>query len=125
MANEVSLRGTVRWLDVTVRERALARMEEISAGICAALRVSHRLQVTATFPVMRCAPDPIATLAAAAAHADVNVVDPRIPTGLIGIGAGGESCGAHHAPDFDIDERAISLTAEVLTRAALARLADS
>jgi amidohydrolase len=139
VANEVSLRGTVRWLDVTVRERALARMEEISAGICAALRVSHRLQVTATFPVMRCAPDPIATLAAAAAHADVNVVDPgiapfsedfanvaeRIPTGLIGIGAGGESCGAHHAPDFDIDERAISLTAEVLTRAALARLADS
>jgi metal-dependent amidase/aminoacylase/carboxypeptidase family protein len=46
----------------------------------------------------------------------------RIPTGFIGVGAGGEGCGAHHAPDFDIDERAIGLTAEILAHAALTRL---
>jgi amidohydrolase len=139
VANEVTLRGTVRWVDSAVRERALARMDEISAGVCAALRVAHRLDVTATFPVMRCAPEPIATLASAASTAGVNVIDPgiapvsedfanvaeRVPAALIGIGAGGEGCGAHHAPDFDIDERAIGVTTEVLTRAALARLGHS
>jgi hypothetical protein len=53
VTNEVTLRGTVRWLDTTVRERALTRMDEIAAGVCAALRVAYRLDVTATFPVMR------------------------------------------------------------------------
>jgi metal-dependent amidase/aminoacylase/carboxypeptidase family protein len=28
----------------------------------------------------------------------------------------------HHTPEFDIDERAIGLTAEILARAALTRL---
>jgi amidohydrolase len=136
VADEVTLRGSVRWLDTTVRERALVRMDEISAGVCSALRVSHRLMVTATVPVMRCAPEPIAMLASAAASAGADVVDPgiiavsedfanvaeRVPAAFIGVGAGGEGCGAHHAPDFDIDERAIGLTAEVFARAALARL---
>ena len=136
VAGEVALRGSVRWLDTTVRERALARMEEISAGVCAALRVSHRLEVTATVPVMRCAPEPIATLASAAAQAGADVIDfgiipvsedfanvaERVPAAFIAVGAGGEGCGAHHAPDFDIDEQAIGLTAEVLARAALSRL---
>jgi metal-dependent amidase/aminoacylase/carboxypeptidase family protein len=49
----------------------------------------------------------------------------RVPAGFIVVGAGGEGCGAHHAPDFDIDERAIGVTAEVLARAALARLGSA
>jgi len=138
VTNEITLRGTVRWLDTTVRERALARMDEIAAGVCGALRVAYRLDVTATIPVMRCAPEPIATLASAASTAGANVIDPgivpvsedfanvaeRLPAALIGIG---EGCGAHHAPDFDfdLDERAIGVTAEVLTRPALARLRHS
>jgi amidohydrolase len=135
VANEVTLRGTLRWLDNTLRERALTRMDQISAGVCAALRVSYRLEVTASVPVMRCASDPIAALAAASASAEVTVIDPgilpvsddfshiaeRVPAAFIAVGAGGPSCGAHHAPDFDIDERAIGLTADILTRAALAR----
>ena len=136
VAAEVTLRGTLRWLDTTVRERARARMDEISSGICAALRVSHRLELTATIPVMRCAPEPVATLTSAATNAGANVIDPgivpvsddfanvaeRIPAAFIAVGAGSEGCGAHHAPDFDIDERAIGLITEVLARAALARL---
>jgi amidohydrolase len=135
VASEVTLRGTLRWLDITLRERALTRMDQISAGVCSALRVSHRLEVTASVPVLRCAPDPIARLAAAAAGTDVTVIDPgilpvsddfshfaeRVRAAFIAIGAGAPGCGAHHAPDFDIDERAIGLTADVLTRAALAR----
>ena len=136
VASQVTLRGTLRWLDNTVRDRALSRMDQIAAGVCAALRVSYRLEVTATIPVLRSAPEPTATLRAAADSAGVNVVDPgvlpvsddfshiaqRVPAAFVAIGAGGPGCGAHHAPDFDIDERAIGLTAEFLTRAALARL---
>ena len=78
----------------------------------------------ATVPVMRCAAEPVTTLSSAAANAGANVIDPgivpvsedfanvaeRIPTAFIAVGAGGEGCGAHHAPDFGIDERAIGLT---------------
>jgi amidohydrolase len=137
VADEVALRGTLRWLDRGVRERALARMAEIAAGLCSALRVTHRLELTATVPVMRCAPGPTAILAAAARTAGVNVIDlgilpasedfanvaERVPAAFIGVGAGGDGYGPHHAPHFDIDERAIGLTTEVLVRAALARLA--
>jgi metal-dependent amidase/aminoacylase/carboxypeptidase family protein len=49
----------------------------------------------------------------------------EIGAGFVAIGAGGEGCGAHHAPDFDIDERAIGVTAEVLVRAAIARLGSA
>jgi amidohydrolase len=133
VAEKVTLRGTLRWLDTALQERALARIDQISAGICSALRVSHQLEVTATVPVLQCAADPVARLVAAAADADLTAIDPgilpvsddfahiaeRVPAAFIAIGAGGPGCGAHHAPDFDIDERAIGLTAEVLTRAAL------
>jgi amidohydrolase len=133
VADKVTLRGTLRWLDTALRERALARIDQISRGICSALRVSHQLEVTATVPVLQCAADPIARLTAAAADANVTPIDPgvlpvsddfaritqRVPAGFIAIGAGGPGCGAHHAPDFDIDERAIGLTTEILTRAAL------
>jgi amidohydrolase len=136
VATHVTLRGTVRWLDNTVRDRALERIEQISAGVCSALRVSHDLRITATMPVLRCAEEPTRLLTDAARTAGVTMLDPgvvpasedfahvaeRIPTGFIGVGAGGEGCGAHHAPDFDIDERAIGLTAEILAHAALTRL---
>ena len=135
IANKVTLRGTLRWLDPGLRERALARIDQISRGTCSALRVSYQLEVTATVPVLQCAADPIARLTAAAAAADVTAIDPgvlpvsddfahiaqRVPAAIIAIGAGGPGCGAHHAPDFDIDENAIGLTTEILTRAALTR----
>jgi amidohydrolase len=136
IASTVTLRGTLRWLDPAVRDRALARMEQIAGGVCAALRVSHELSVPATLPVLRCHEGPTALLAEAAASAGASVIDPgvvpasedfanvadRIPTGFVMVGAGGEGYGMHHAPDFDIDERAIGMTAEILARAALARL---
>jgi len=82
-----------------------------------------------------CATDPIARLTAAAATAGVTAIDPgilpvsddfaqiaeRVPAAFIAIGAAGPGCGGHHPPDFDIDEQAIGLTTEILTRAALNR----
>lgn len=138
VASTVTLRGTVRWLDRAVRDRAIGRIEEIAAGISTALRVTHTLRLGATMPVLRCAEAPQALLSEAAAATGLAVTDPgipipasedfanyaeRVPAGFIGVGAGGEGCGAHHAPDFDIDERCIGQTAEILARAALARLA--
>jgi amidohydrolase len=136
IASRVTLRGTLRWLDPTVRDRALARMEQTATRVCASLRVNHDLRVSATLPVLRCKKEPTALLADAANSAGATVIDPgivpvsedfahvaeRVPAGFIAVGAGGDGCGAHHAPDFDIDERAIGLTAEILARAALARL---
>jgi metal-dependent amidase/aminoacylase/carboxypeptidase family protein len=52
-----------------LRERALARIDQISRATCAALNVSHQIELTATVPVLRCAADPIASLAGAAAAA--------------------------------------------------------
>jgi amidohydrolase len=139
IASTVTLRGTIRWLDRAVRDRALVRIEEIAAGVCSALRVDHTLRVRATMPVLRCAEEMTTLLSDAAGDAGVTVVDPgivtasedfaeiaeRVPAGFIAVGAGGPGCGAHHAPDFDIDERSIALTAEILARAAVARLGAS
>ncbi|MDQ2760011.1 MAG: amidohydrolase [Actinomycetota bacterium] len=136
VASEVTLRGTLRWLKRSEREHALGRVEQIAAGVCGALRVAHELRITATLPVMHGAPEPTALLADAARAAGATVVDPgilpasddcayiaeRVPSAFIAIGAGGEGCGAHHALDFDIDERSIGLSAEILARATLARL---
>ena len=78
IASKVTLRGTLRWLDPTVRDRALARMEQIATGVCAALRVNHDLRVPATLPVLRCKKEPTALLADAATSAGATVVDPRL-----------------------------------------------
>jgi amidohydrolase len=139
VAGTVTLRGTLRWLEHGVREHALARIEQIASGVCGALRVTADLRIQATLPVLRCSESSIALLADAAAATGSTVIDPgvipasedfafvaeRVPAGFIVVGAGGEGCGAHHAADFDIDERAIGVTAELLARAALARLAPA
>jgi amidohydrolase len=139
VASRVALRGTLRWLDPVVRDRALQRMEQIADGVCGALRVSAELRVMTTLPVLRCTEASAALLSDAATAAGSTVIDPgvipasedfanvaeRVPAGFIAVGAGCDACGAHHAPDFDIDERSIGLTAEILARAALARLGST
>jgi len=137
VAPEVTLRGTLRWSLAAVRDRALLRMEEIGSGVCQAFRVVHELRLLATVPPLRCAPSLAALLADSAnACAGATVVDPGVlpfsedfgrfaelvPAAFCLVGAAGPGTGMHHAPDFDIDERAIGLTAEILARAALARL---
>lgn len=136
VAGTVTLRGTLRWLEQSVRERALERVRQIADGVCGALRVTAELSIQGTVPVLRCSGGSSALLADAAAASGATVIDPgvipasedfarlaeRVPAAFVVVGAGGEGCGAHHAPDFDIDERAIGMTAEVLARAAVARL---
>lgn len=136
MATEVKLLGTVRWLRETTRERALARLDEVAAGVCGAFRVSHDLELVATMPVLCCAPGPAALLYESASRAGASVHDPgvlplsedfahvaeRVPAGFIGVGAGGEGCGAHHTAAFDIDERAITTVCETLAGVVMRRL---
>jgi amidohydrolase len=139
VAGTVTLRGTLRWLDREIRRRALERMAQIAEGVCGALRVTAELRTPVTLPVLRNSEASSALLAEAAAAAGATVIDPgiipvsedfahvaeRVPAGFIAVGAGGEGCGGHHAPDFDIDERAIGLIAELMARATLTRLAPT
>lgn len=137
MAREVTVRGTLRWSLSAVREHALTRMEEIASGVCRALRVEHEFLVRASVPPLRCAA-PLATLLSETANAcdgtmavdpgvlplgeDFAVIADVVPAAFCFVGAAGPGNGMHHAPDFDIDERVIGMTAEILARAALSRL---
>jgi amidohydrolase len=137
VAQAVTLRGSLRWIQPAVRAQALAGMREIADGVCGELGVTYELSISASVPVLRCAGAPTALLAGAAAAAGARMVfDPgvipgsddfahiaeRVPSAFAAVGAGGRGCGPHHSPDFDIDERSIGLTAEILTRAVISRL---
>ena len=70
----MTLRGTLRWLDPAVRERALVRIEEIATGVCAGLQPTLYLGVSATVPVLRCEDWATALLAHAASSAGAYVI---------------------------------------------------
>src|SRR5581483_9100839 len=103
VAGRATLRGTLRWLDHAVRERALERMQQIADGVCAALRVTATLRISATLPVLPCSETSSALLADVATAAGGTVIDPgvipvsedfahvaeRVPAGFIAVGAGG------------------------------------
>lgn len=136
VAESVTLRGTLRWLDRRVRDHAVRRLDEIAKGICDALRVEGERRILATVPVLRCAEGPTDHLREGAQASGATVIDPgiipasedfaniaeRVPAGFVSVGAQTPGGGAHHAPEFDIDERAIGLSAEILARTALAKL---
>ena len=138
VVEEVTLRGTVRWFSQAERERALERIDAIAAGVCTGLRARHELTVKASVPVTSNAVGETDLVAAAVAQVDgLAVVNPgpitgsedfsyfleRVPGSFIGVGAGGPDAAPHHHHAFDIDERAIGVTTEVLTRTALLALA--
>lgn len=138
VAQRVTLRGTLRWFDSSERHRALGRIDQIAAGVCSAPRVQHELRMLCSLPVLRCALEPVQLIREAIADCDeatavdigpvpagedFALVAERVPTGYCMVGAAREGCGAHHAPDFDIDDRAIGLSTEILARAAFKRLA--
>ncbi len=133
-AEMVTLRGTIRWFAAAERERGLARIEAIARGVGEALRVRVEFEVTGGAPVTANIPEyatlvdeavtetgrasPI-DLGATTATDDFAYLLEMKPGAFFGVGAGGPNAVPHHHPAFDIDERAIALTSEILARAAI------
>lgn len=134
VADRVTLRGTLRWDERVDRDTALADIQRTIAAVASDTGVGANWQLTASVPPLR----NDEALAGVVADAVVETgraqhVDPgllpvsddfahlagRIPVCFFGVGAGGPEAPPHHHPAFDIDERAIDLSAELLTRAAL------
>jgi amidohydrolase len=134
VAGLVTLRGTLRWDVAEDREAVLADTEAAVTAIAKDTGVNAQWRLTASVPPLsndRALARVVAEAVAASGRA--HDVDPgllpfsddfahvavRVPTCFFGVGAGGPAAPPHHHPAFDIDERAVDLTAEVLTRAAL------
>ncbi|MDQ3783570.1 MAG: amidohydrolase [Actinomycetota bacterium] len=137
VAEEVVLRGNVRWFSETERERVLHRIPEVARAICKGLRASVSFTVDASAPVAVNSSKQLDLVEEAVVETDRSViVNPGpltfsddfarlleiAPGAFIGIGAGGPDAAPHHHPRFDIDERAIALMTEVLVRTALRTL---
>lgn len=137
VVERVTLRGALRWHSEANRERALGRLRSISEGICEALRAQCELRITSTAPVTMNAEKPVQWIKQAAQKTGrASVIDPgpltvaediseflnRVPGCLFTVGAGGQGAPPHHHHAFNIDERAVGLTAEIFVRAALEAL---
>lgn len=132
-AEEVVLRGTLRWFAVSERARVLQRLEGVLAGVCGAFRARAELRITATAPVTRndgAALDLLAAVASDSGRAELT--DPgrltvsddvaRLLEKAPGVYflAGARTNGApHHHPEFDMDERVVGLICELLVRYSL------
>ena len=138
VVDRVTLRGTVRWFQQSERERMLERIPAIASGVCTALRARAEFRVVGSAPVtVNAGPavDAIGQAVAATGRAmlvdtgpitgseDFSLFLEKVPGCLIGVGAGGADAAPHHHHAFNLDERAIGLTAEIFARAALAALA--
>jgi amidohydrolase len=135
LASRVTLRGTHRWQLDEGRDAAVERATRAVESIAAATGTTGTLSVLARVPPLANAPS-VAELVAAAVGATgrAEAIDPgpvpfsddfahiaaRVPSCFFGVGAGGADAAPHHHPAFDVDERAVGLTAEILTRVALA-----
>ena len=139
--DEAEIKGSIRTLDPQIRETVLRRLRETAAGVAATMRARAEVETLTGVPAVDNDPevcDDVRAAATAAAGAD-NVVDPGQATVgddmsyflneapgcyfLLGVANPDRDAGAPlHSPDFDIDERALPIAAETLTRAAMAYL---
>ena len=139
IADEVSLRGTVRAVDHDVRERLMRRVAEVAAAIASASGAETTFERMNGCPPVISDADSVALVrrAAAATVGEENVVTPQpITVGddvaclingagsgcyfLVGAGdVAAHPTAPHHSADFDIDERALPIGVATLVRAAL------
>lgn len=130
----VVLRGTIRWFSVAERERALERIEGIACGVGQGLRAQVEFEIAGGAPVTENVPECATLIADAVAETGrataidmgpITATDDfahllaRKPGAFCLVGAGGPGAYPHHHPAFDIDERAIALTSEILASAAI------
>lgn len=139
IADAATLRGTARAFDPALTADLPRRIEQVTAGICAAFGVTYEIRFAPT--VAPTVNDP--ALAEAVRRAAVETVGServrtddgvrtmaaedfgaflqRVPGCFFFVGARNEESGAihpHHSPRFDLCERALPVAVEVLERAA-------
>ena len=130
----VTLRGTIRWFSAVERKRGLARIEAIARGVGQGLRVGIEFEIMGGAPVTANVPEYAALVDEAVAETGratsidagtITATDDFAhllnmkPGAFCLVGAGGPTAFPHHHPAFEIDERAIALTSEILARAAI------
>ncbi len=134
----VEIRGSLRTLDAVTRETLKTRIEEIVHGVKELSRTSMHLRFST--PIDAVENDPRVTAALEEASRRVlgddgvqSIAQPsmggedfsgyltRVPGALLRLGCAppGFTAPFLHAPDFDIDERAITIGTRILLRAAL------
>jgi amidohydrolase len=138
VVDQVFLRGTVRTFSAMDRERVLERLPALASAVCAGLRAKAEMRILYHAPVTTNAVEPVELVGrAVAATGRAMTFDPgpitasedfseflnRVPGCFFGVGAGGPDAAPHHHHAFDVDERAIGLTAEIFVRATLETLA--
>ncbi|MFM1652311.1 amidohydrolase [Brevibacillus sp. B_LB10_24] len=138
IADSCRMTGTVRSFSPEVRDRAEQRVKEIVAGTAAMLGGSAKVEYTRGYPAVVNTPAEAEIVRAAASAVcgeqkveqmtptmggeDFSYYLEKVPGAFVFIGAGNPEVGAaypHHHPRFDIDERAMLISAEVLGRSAL------
>jgi len=133
VADDVVLRGNVRWFSDAERERVLERIPEIARAVCKAIRADVHFEITANAPVTVNDRSLVEAVADIARESGVTPVDlgpltasddfarylANAPGALIGIGAGFTGAAPHHHGAFDIDERAIGLMTQLVAGTAL------
>ena len=142
-ADVVELQGTVRAYDASDRDHLILRIREVAEGVAGALRASATVEMREGIPA--CVNEPAMTaLVRRAAVAtvgeehisrgdqrqsvsdDMSLFLEGAPGCYFLVGAGNEQRGVtapHHSAHFDIDEDALPIGVEVMTRAALDYLA--
>ena len=133
VADDIVLRGNVRWFTDTERERVLERIPEIARAVCEAVRADVRFEITASAPVTVNSRSLVDVVADVARESGLAAVDPgpltasddfaryiaHAPGSLVGVGAGFAGAAPHHHPAFDIDERAIGVMTQILALTAV------
>lgn len=141
VASEVELTGTVRAVDESDRQRLHARIQQTVDRVVRECGGSMRLTFGTYCPPVECHPETTERIRAALRRAfpsdAVVPTDPttacddmarylrEVPGCYFRVGASDLAAGPaypHHHPLFDLDERALSIGAEALTRAVLALL---
>jgi amidohydrolase len=132
------LQGTVRAFDHAVRESIPPRMERMIEGLCDAMRLDYEFEYLWGYPptVNDAATNDVVRAAADAAVGKKNVVDPHDivmwaedmaymqaerPGAYFIVGIRGPELGLEpqHSARYDIDERALDIGFEIMTRIAL------
>lgn len=127
----VTLHGTVRALDESVRHTLLARIDSLASGVATAHRASAETTVSLGPPAVtndaalaELARSSVDAVLGAEACADIQPVlagedfahyQREVPGVFLLVGAGGPDAYPHHHPRFDIDETALEPAVRVMT----------
>jgi amidohydrolase len=131
----VELGGTVRTYTPSLREETRAAIERVLAGVTSAHSAGYELDYTIGYdPVVNdervaalvrgaVAPGRLVAFGPITGGEDFSAYLRVAPGCFFFVGAGGDGAAPHHHPRFTVDERALPVTIETMTRTALTYLA--